>query len=215
MLEYHKIPTVFSRDPQTKYKTLLEGQFATPELEYLANNIWIFTEKIDGTNIRICWKAGGGTTIRGRTDNAQVPTFLFEKIQEILPASKFESVIDTAKTEELILCGEGYGAKIQKGGGNYRLDQGFILFDVRVGDWWLCREDVENIAAKLEINTVPIIEEGTLLDMVDMAKNGFESNWQGVAAEGIVARPKVELQARNGRRIITKIKHKDFLNVGT
>jgi len=29
-------------------------------------------------------------------------------------------------------------------------------------------------------------------------------------AEGIVARPKVELLSRTGERIITKIKHKDF-----
>ena len=32
-----------------------------------------------------------------------------------------------------VLYGEGYGAKIQKGGGNYRADQDFVLFDVRVG----------------------------------------------------------------------------------
>ena len=48
MIKYPKIQTVYLRDPETKYRTLLEGQFALPEFEYLANNEWIFTEKIDG-----------------------------------------------------------------------------------------------------------------------------------------------------------------------
>ena len=44
MKEYHKIQTVYLRDPATKYKTLLEGQFAKPEFDYLKDNIWIFTD---------------------------------------------------------------------------------------------------------------------------------------------------------------------------
>ena len=50
MKEYHKIQTVFKRDPETNHRTLLEGQYSMPEFEYLANNQWVFTEKIDGTN---------------------------------------------------------------------------------------------------------------------------------------------------------------------
>ena len=55
MREYHKITTVFDRDPENKFKTLIDGQFSKPEFEYLANNEWDFTEKVDGTNIRIIW----------------------------------------------------------------------------------------------------------------------------------------------------------------
>ena len=51
MNEYHKIQTVFKRDIQSKGKTLIEGQWTLPEFEYLASNIWAFTEKVDGTNI--------------------------------------------------------------------------------------------------------------------------------------------------------------------
>ena len=29
------------------------GEWTTPELKYLKDNQWVFTEKIDGTNIRI------------------------------------------------------------------------------------------------------------------------------------------------------------------
>lgn len=47
MNEYHKIQTLFKRDMTTKKKSLIEGQWTLPEFEYLANNRWIFTEKVD------------------------------------------------------------------------------------------------------------------------------------------------------------------------
>ena len=108
------------------------------------------------------------------------------------------------------MYGEGYGAKIQKGGGNYRPEQDFVLFDIKIGDWWLQRPDIEEIANQLDIDIVPIIGSGTLEDMIAMTEKGFHSRWGKFDAEGIVARPAVELKARNGGRIITKIKHKDF-----
>ncbi|GAG78633.1 unnamed protein product [marine sediment metagenome] len=39
MIEYHKIQTIYKRDPDTNYKTLLEGNFSTPELEYLRDKV--------------------------------------------------------------------------------------------------------------------------------------------------------------------------------
>jgi len=109
-----------------------------------------------------------------------------------------------------VLYGEGYGAKIQKGGGNYRQDQDFVLFDVKVGDWWLRRPDVEEVADTLGLDVVPVIEQGTLFDAVSMVRNGLQSTWGDFEAEGIVARPTVDLKMRNGSRIITKIKCLDF-----
>ena len=128
MNEYHKIQTVYLRDPATNYKTLLEGQYALPEFEYLADNQWVWTEKVDGTNIRVMWD---GTTITfgGKTDNAQIPAFLVNRLSDT-----FFPLRDTFSSlwpdGEVCLYGEGYGAKIQKGGGNYRPDQDFVLFDV-------------------------------------------------------------------------------------
>ena len=208
MKTYHKIPTVYSRDPGTNYKSLLIGQFATPELDYLQHNIWVFTEKVDGTNIRVMFE-NGQITFGGKTDKAQIPATLLNKLNEIfLP--QLETFKELFNDAEVCLYGEGYGPKIQKGGGNYRNDQSFVLFDIRIGEWWLKREDVEDIAGKFGLDVVPIIGEGTLCEMVDKAKKGFNSVWGDFAAEGIVARPKTELIARNGQRIITKIKFKDF-----
>lgn len=208
MNEYHKIQTVFKRDIATKHKTLLEGQWTMPEFEYLANNPWTFTEKVDGTNIRVMFK-NGIVTFGGKTDSAQIPAQLVTRLNE-----RFSPL--TEKMQEVFGCdaclyGEGYGAKIQKGGGNYRKDQDFVLFDVKVGDWWLQRADVEDVANKLGLDVVPIIGEGTLHDAIEWAKRGIPSTWGDFEAEGIVARPKTELCTRSGHRLITKIKCRDFV----
>jgi len=108
------------------------------------------------------------------------------------------------------LYGEGYGGKIQKAGATYGGEQRFVLFDVKVGDWWLQREDVEDVANKLKIEVVPTCDGGSLNDMICMVKSGINSRWGDFVMEGIVARPSTELVARNGQRIITKLKYKDF-----
>jgi hypothetical protein len=206
MQEYHKIQTVYLRDPATSYKTLLEGQFALPEFAYLADNMWFFTEKVDGTNIRVMFD-GDAIAFGGKTDNAQIPFPLERKLE-----GRFLPQIETFGStfvDGICLYGEGYGEKIQ-GGGKYRQDQDFVLFDINISGWWLQRADVEGIAAMLGLDVVPIIGTGTLYDMVERAKAGFTSQWGSFMAEGIVARPTCELRSRGGGRIITKIKYKDF-----
>ena len=110
------------------------------------------------------------------------------------------------------MYGEGYGAKIQSGG-NYIPDGvDFVLFDIKIGDMWLQREDVQDVSEKLGIRIVPIIGKGTLSDAIEMTKKGFNSQWGDFMSEGLVMRPETELKTRQGRRVITKIKHKDFKN---
>jgi len=210
MIKYHKIHTVFKRDPNNKHKTLLEGEFSLPEFEYLQNNEWDFQEKVDGTNIRVMFD-GEKITFGGKTDNAQIPSQLLNHLNEtFLP--KLDLFKEMFNNTSVCLYGEGYGKKIQKVGYLYRNDQGFVLFDIRIGDWWLKRSDVVKIALDLGIDVVPVIGSGTLWDMVELCRKGFNSNWGDFLAEGIVARPAIELKARNGKRIIAKLKHKDFIN---
>lgn len=207
MKEYHKIDTVFKRDPDTKFKTLLMGDYSQDAFAYLANNEWVFTEKVDGTNIRVM-VSGDGISFGGKSDNAQIQVSLIKALeQHFLPRQ--EQLLANFP-DGACLYGEGYGAKIQKGGGNYRQDQGFVLFDVRVGEWWLQRDAIESVAMNLGVDVVPIIGRGTLADMLEIASKGFVSTWGNFWAEGIVARPAVELKTRNGQRVITKIKNKDF-----
>ena len=205
MKEYSKIQSVFKRDEKTHKFILLE--WSLPEFEYLKDNIWVMTEKIDGTNIRVDWDGKETITYGGRTDNASIPAFLITKLQSIFVNVFRINYPDLPMT----LYGEGYGAKIQKGGRNYISDGvDFILFDVMIDDWWLKRENVEDIANKLGIKVVPIICEAILEYGISMGMAGFQSDFGNFQAEGLVLKPKVELKNRAGKRIITKLKHKDF-----
>jgi len=207
MKEYHKITSVYERDPETKFKTLLDGKWAKPEFQFLANDEWIFTEKVDGTNIRVYWD-GEKVIFGGRTDNAQLYAPLVEKLQSYFYSGAMSECFEA---KDVCLYGEGYGAKIQKAGGNYISDNvDFVLFDVLINGNWLNRSDVVNIANTLQIDVVPIIGKGTLYDGIKLCKEGFNSTWGNFKAEGVVARPAIELCDRRGHRIITKIKCKDF-----
>jgi len=214
MSEYHKINTVFKRDIENKSKALLEGQYSNEYFEYLALMDWVWTEKVDGTNIRIIVDPianGGRISFGGRTANAQIPASLINRLEELF-------FHQSAKLNEdfpngAVLYGEGYGAKIQKVGALYRPDQDFVLFDVKVGNWWLKRPDLENVASTFGLSVVPIVGRGNLLEMVEFVKVGFNSTWThggAFRAEGVVARPVVELKTRSGNRIITKLKCSDF-----
>jgi len=207
MTEYHKIQTVFKRDPDTNHKTLLWGEWSIPEFDYLCDNEWIFTEKVDGTNIRVIW-INDTLTFGGRTDRAQIPADLMNALIKLFDGklAKLDAI-----GGDVVLYGEGYGPKIQKGGGLYRDTPGFVLFDVKVGGWWLRGEDVEDVGRQLGLDVVPVVGTGTLLDMVGMVSEGrLKSTWGDFSAEGIVARPSTPLLTRDGKRIITKVKQKDF-----
>jgi hypothetical protein len=215
MIKYHKIQTVYLRDPKNNNKTLLEGNWAKPEFKLLKDINWVCTEKIDGTNIRVIWN-GKNVRFKGKTDNAQIPSILIESLQDTFTIEKMKKCFPDA--ENVCLYGEGYGNKIQKGG-NYLPDKvSFILFDVKLfvvpSIWWLTRESNEDIAKKLDIDIVPIIGIWTLEQAIEYVKNGFKSTIahnKDYIAEGLVMKPEIDLFNRHGERIITKIKHKDFL----
>lgn len=208
MNTYHKIKTLWKREEQ-KPHNMIVGVYAEPEFELLKDIEWVATEKVDGTNVRVMWD-GNKVSFNGKTDNAQMPMPLVEKLTELFMGEDNEQVFEqTFEAGDVCLYGEGFGGNIQKGGGNYG-DFNFVLFDVKVGDWWLKREDVEDVANKLGINVVPIVQRGTLQEISDVVATGPNSNWGMFNAEGIVARPAVELLKRNGERLITKLKYRDF-----
>lgn len=222
-MRYHKILTVLQRDPKTNFRTLIPDVYACPEFEYLRLNRWVLTEKVDGTNIRVMWTTNigyGQVRFGGKTDKAQLPTFLLDRLQDLFPQEKLLEVFPYEATSDghggtnhnVIFFGEGYGAKIQKGGGNYKRDGcDFVLFDVNIDGVWLKRDSIEDIANKLGLDIVPITGAGYDLEqMVDIVKEGFKSHWGDFLAEGVVARPEIEMQNRMGHRIITKLKYKDF-----
>lgn len=210
MHEYIKIETPFNRDMDGT-KKLIEGDFRSETVKYLADSMWECTEKIDGTNIGIVWD-GHKVSYQGRTERAQIPAHLMNKLVEMFGGETNEELFEQKFGDmPVILFGEGYGAKIQNGG-NYRQDVGFILFDVYLpeSDIWLKRDSVEDIAKAFGIDAVPIILTGTLQDAIDFVKTNPKSTIGTAHMEGLVCKPTVELFDRMRRRIVVKIKVRDF-----
>lgn len=208
MKEYEKIETIFARDEKTK--KLNENIYRNETIQFLKDIDWEFTEKIDGTNIRIIWD-GHKVSYYGRTDKAQIPTQLMNKLIELFGGNINEEMFEQKfGATPVMLIGEGYGAKIQKSGGDYRQDNNFILFDVCINNKYLSRDNVNDIANYFGIESVPVIFSGNLQKGIDFVKTKPNSTIGTAKMEGLVARPKVELYDKNGNRLIVKIKVCDF-----
>ena len=245
MLAYPKIETLFARDPVTRKVT---GIIRRPEFNLVKS--WLVTEKVDGTNIRVqvtetcngcaagyepprdgvCGDCGGTGRKRqvrfsGRSDAAQIPPFLLKRLHEMFPPERFDDVFNA---DEIVFFGEGYGARIQKGGGAYREGVSFRLFDVVVRadrqDWWLTWKDVEDVARKLNIDTVPVLGTDLMLGWAASLASGesrvaiedrhiyrlLKDSDQPRRREGIVARTEPPLFDRKGNRMIWKLKGRDL-----
>lgn len=209
-MEYVKIPNIYKRETFGKNK-LIEGVFSSQELEYLEDNQWEFTEKVDGTNVRVIWD-GHRVSFKGRTNKSQIPTYLLEKLEELFGGESKEELFEqTFGEKQAILFGEGYGGKIQ--GGSAYGDVNFILFDVYVGGFWLQRPMVEQVAGVFGIKVVPVIMHGSLNDGVALIKTHPKSMLKDGEMEGVVGRPMVQMFSRKGERIMVKIKCRDFEKV--
>ena len=144
-----------------------------------------------------------------------------------VPGTGFVASVVQFKLADLVglvypitLYGEGYGARIQKGGGNYRRDGdiSFRLFDVLVGERsWLGWGNTKDIADTLGILTVPLVDYGicSAEDIIDFVRAGFisvvaQEEGTPILAEGIVARTDPYLFDGQGRRVVWKIKTKEF-----
>lgn len=225
IFRFPHIDNVWARQMEKEkpgFGRLIEDAWKIPEFNYLRDNNWRATEKVDGTNIRVYVTPAGDISFLGKTMAAQIPKplckALYDLFHDKVPAIKaqfFQEDPDTCEPPRgpIVLYGEGYGPGIQRGGW-YRDTPGFILFDVRVGQWWLRWDAIEAIAKAIEVDLVPIVAIAPLPLLVSLVRGGFRSVVAKSAiaeqAEGIVARPTCDLVSRNGGRIIVKIKTRDF-----
>ena len=236
---YQKINTIFKRDANNIIMPY--NEFAILELEWLRNCKFDATEKIDGTNIRIevvptiipdsvtdTWLFV--VRYMGKTDNAQIPPHLLKHLEETYPEEKVLEALGLPKyisgewmdergyehLEDIpmyTIYGEGYGVKIQAGGNYIRNGVGFIVFDVKVGDWYLLREAMESVAEKLGAPVVPYMGQFTIDEAIDFVRTGFKSTIAenpDYDAEGLVLKTPDGLKTRRGERIIFKVKTCDF-----
>lgn len=238
---YQKINTIFKRDENNII--MPNAEFSVPELNWLRNCKFDATEKIDGTNIRIevtpekfyicpdMYADVFSVEYKGKTDNAQIPTHLLNHLKETYPEKNVLDALGLPKsiTKEWLIekgyerledvpmytiYGEGYGVKIQKGGNYIKDGVGFIVFDVKVGDMYLLKDSMEDIAGKLGAPVVPYMGQFTIDEAIEFVKTGFKSTIaenKDYDAEGLVLKCPDGLRTRRGERIIFKVKTCDFI----
>ena len=213
MKEYQKIDNIFKFDE--KYREIVgmtDTYLTLKDLE------WIGTEKVDGTNIRIYWD-GHDIKIGGRTNKAQIPTHLMEYLTNVFLNDEMEYVFEQMfGDKEVYLFGEGYGYKIQADGDKYFSDRktvGFILFDVNINGFDLSRENVIDIADKLNLDYVPIVFRGTLDKAIEFVKEHHNSNLGDYSheMEGLVLQPSILLYDKNKKMIKCKCKYRDVIKI--
>ena len=171
--------------------------------------------------------------IAGKTDNANIPKNLLKHMQEkypdekvlaalglkeFIPVDEWENEHNWLSYEQIpniyTIYGEGYGEGIQSGGWYIKGGNEFIVFDVKVNDIYLKTNVRDEIAAKLGAPVVPLVGYFTLDEAIEFVRKGFRSliaqNPDANMAEGLVLRTDPGLCNRMGKRIIVKIKYKDF-----
>lgn len=209
MKEYMKIQNVFKFDE--KYRKIIG---LNEPYEMLKNIEWYGTEKVDGTNTRICWD-GHRISILGHTDKSQLPNHLVDYLSKLFLTPEMEYVFEQIfEDKEVVIYGEGYGNKIQADGEKYTNDVGFIVFDININGFWLLRENVENICERLNLSIVPIVFRGTLDEAKKFVLNHPASTLSNEhEMEGLVLRPKVQLYDVKGHLITCKLKYRDIIKL--
>jgi len=216
-MKYPKINTLWKRDQLSGQ--IQVGEYALPEFQNIKK--WLVQEKIDGTNIRINYKCKDkeayGTYFYGRTEQATIPKPLKKHLEDTFLRGNslwhyFTKTGTELHAQDIWLFGEGYGPKIQKGGGNYRDEVGFILFDVWANGWWLNQDSVKSMAQDLNIPYAPIIGEMTEQEIIEYIKSEPNSTCavSEHKMEGIVAKAEPLLLQCNGDPLRMKLKARDY-----
>ena len=211
MKEYHKIETLYKFNQETKKFDI--GNFYNKSVEILKNNQWLFTEKIDGTNLRIWWN-GHTLTYGGRTDNANFSKREIEYIETFL-VNEYKTVIfeQLFQEKEVMVYGELYGSGIQNGG-LYTNGEGyaFRVFDIEIDSIFLTYDNAFAITTQeLNYDFVPIVMKSNIQEAVDYVLETDKSTFSEAKLEGLVGKPLGDFRDRLGKRIIVKIKKKDLL----
>jgi len=228
--KYPKMQNLYARCSDVEYKGTKKwmkyntNEFKVPAFGYVTDG-WVYTEKIDGMNIRIKLKRVNGHIewkLCGRTDKADIPQDLLINVETMLTGVA-DVLYEQLMQGSLTLYGEGYGPGIQKGGGDYRSEKGFVLFDVFVHTY-----DGETDGFFMPWSSMCMWAEDVGLDVVKerysdadpdeldvVVRNGFHSYMHcDKMAEGIIARQRDHdlyfYDSGSMKRLMFKLKTKDF-----
>lgn len=175
---------------------------------------WVLVEKIHGSNSGFVYQCQEGepTYQLARRNGFVPPTELksffniekayqpyLEKLNQLCESACYELGLDHRHHQVVVNC-ELYGADIQKGM-NYHDTESILVFDIRVDNTFLSYEKVRTLCALHGLPVVPLIQQGTLDNLITSFQaqlEGFNSHvpqkihGQPVTdapAEGVILRP--------------------------
>lgn len=200
MQDYPKIENMIKQD----------GSYKRKEFEYLKDDKWIGTEWVDGITIKVIWDTIN--IVFEAEKGAIIPDSLAKLLHESLTYEQLSKVFGKIP---VLLFLVGFGKDVN--GSKYNNQSDFMLIDVFSNGLWFDRDPLENVAKALNIKTSPIIVKN-LLDYIkeDIKCNPYVSSIKVPVGEeelyvdGLVCRPLVDLNDKSHRRIMCKIKTKDF-----
>lgn len=178
----------------------------------------VITEKIHGTNCRFGWVDNQYMVgSHNHRKECYGPSIYARVGEELNMEHKFSFNLFTKENNDLVLYGEIYGLKVQKGF-RYGLEtQKFILFDVQLNGKFLDWEEVERYAETFGLDLPPVLYKGSFSNkIVDELSNGLTVLGQGAhLREGIVIRSvHEEWDKALGRKWIKKVSDEYLLKKG-
>ncbi len=204
---YPKVYGPFKRATEGPNKNKVkEGDWYAPSFATLQNATWRWTEKLDGTNLRVHWD-GIRRYIGGRTDRAIIPGDLITWVDEQLPEELFEQKFGPVP---VTLYGEGIGAGIQKVGASYSSIKKFVLFDVLIDNVWRTGETITEVAEAFGIEQAHEFFKGDIWSAIQQVSKGINSTYGDFLSEGLVGVPVDGFRDFRGARIMCKVKTEDF-----
>ena len=211
MDKYPKISTLFPFNKEIKKFDSTKG-FANENVGFLVHHTWLWSEKIDGTNVRIHWD-GYNLSYKGRKDNSEFSAEQDEFLAvEIANMDLGQLIEQTFGEKEVYIFGELHGKNIQKAGPLYSDQYQFRVFDMKVNGIWINRlvklEEIANGILGLEV--APLILVGTIDDAIRHVKVNTKSTFSDAPLEGLVGVPMGGLLDNQGRRIAVKVKKRDL-----
>ena len=201
-------------NPPRKFGTglALEEIYRTQELAYIRNSTWSIKRKLDGENIRIYWD-GEQALWNGKSNKFQCSA----EFQDYMNSTFIEEIFEEkfGREKEVYIYGEKMGPKTQ--GNELGLDKDeVIIFDVEINGTFLGEEGIRDVAGYFGTRSVyDFMDLGPSTD-INLMSTSLEAIIDDVATnefgdwEGVVCSPTVNIKDHNGKRIIVKIKNKDY-----
>lgn len=182
------------------------------ENTYRAQDIFLFREcyaleKIHGSSAHVKYHKPPEVEvglITFHSGGAKHDTFV-----KLFDLSALREAFELLGKDEVTVYGEVYGGSMQGCSNIYGKEMQFIVFDVQVGESWLCVPDMADVAKGLGFEVVHWEKIPATVEALDAQRDApsvqAQRNGCGVQSrEGVVLRPLIEVTKNNGHRIIAK-----------